>query len=148
MAWVVQHYIPLAGAGTAWDPDPTLTQPGEFAVDGDAAELPLTTSVPGGRLWAKILLVDDAGDPVPSGASTYDVKIAKRTSEKISQTAGSQSTTKFAWAGGATALAVAAGSEVVQDQAEAPAIFVAVVTGGASTPASGRLAVSTWKAPQ
>jgi len=148
VTWTVQHYIPLAGAGTLFDPDPTASQPGEFATDGDSNRLPLTSSRPGGRLWAKILIVDDDGAPLPAGAARFDIKIAKRTLEPIAPTTGPVLAPRYGWTGGTTATNSPSGTEVVQDQAEGPTLFVAVITAGTDVPGAGRLAVSTWNEPR
>lgn len=148
MSWVVQHYIPLAGGGTAFDPDPTVGQPGPVALDGASEAIPVTVSRPGGRVWADTILVDDDGAPIPAGAATWDVKVAKRTLTPFVAVGSSIPASRFAWNGGATAMGISAGAQVVQDQSESPVTFVAVVTGGENTPGAGRLAVRTWKDPR
>lgn len=148
MSWVVQHYIALAGGGTVFDPDPTIAQPGEFAQDGSANNLPLTPSRPGGRIWAKAVIVDDDGIPQPAGAATFDLKIAKRTREEIASSGGGPTTSRYGWVGGGLPAAAPPGTQVVQDQAEGPTLFVAAVTGGTNVPVGGRLAISTWRDPR
>ena len=99
-------------------------------------------------MWGLAVIVDDAGVPQPAGTATFDIKIAKRGSVPVVPAAGTIPAPRFVWAGGATATAQPPGVEVVQDQLEAPVLFVAVVTGGTNVPASGRLAVMTWKDPR
>lgn len=143
--WVPQHYITLAGAGTVFDADPTITQPGEVAQSGGGADLPLTTIRAGGEAWAKIIIVDDAGVPQAEGAATWSVKVALRTSELILPATGAAPRAQYGWVGGSLLSGAPTGSQIVQSQLQAPAEFVAVVVGGANVPMSGRLVVSTWR---
>ena len=148
MAWVVQHYIPLAGVGTAPDPDPTVDQPGKFAKDGAGNDLPIT-AVKHGIVQADAVVVNDAGAAVsPQPAVTFDIKIAKRTTSLVLPAAGTVPAQQIIWNSGPTATAAAPGLEVAQSQMESPSIVTVVVTGANGTPpASGRLAVRIWVAP-
>ena len=140
--FVVQHYISLAGGGTLFDPDPTVTQPGEFALDGAAAPLPVTT-VRRGQAQADVVIVDNAGVPQPAGVATFDVLIAKRTVSSIAAAAG-PGIQQYEWNSGGTSTGTAPGKEVVQTQFQGPQLVTVVVTGGSNVPGAGRLAVRVW----
>jgi len=141
--WVVQHYIPLAGAGTNWDPDPIKVLTGEFAKDGQGNDLPLT-SLKGGRAFADAHVVNAAGDHVNPANFGIDIAFAIRTEVEV-KTSNGDPVTKYQWSRGPIAMGQAPGLLEVEQPIPSPTIGTVVVTGGNAVPASNRLAVRVWR---
>jgi hypothetical protein len=144
VAWVVQRYITLAGAGTLYDPDPAVTQPGAVALDGAGQPLPTVTRT-GSVAWGDVIVVDDAGIPQPPGAETFTLAFVKRTVSDFTAAAGGPPRPRSAWNRGVVSAGQSPGIEQTQTELEPPSAVVFVVLAGDSAPASGRLAVRVWE---
>ena len=144
VTWVVQREIALAGGGTVFDPNPATTQPGEFAVDGAAARIPMVIRT-GGQVWGDIIVVDASGAPQPVGAETFDLAFVKRTASDVLRTGGTSPSQRFVWNRGVVSTAQAPAIEQTQAGMEKPAGVVLVVLAGVNVPGSGRLLVRIWE---
>ena len=143
VTWVVQREIALAGNGTLLDPDPSVDQPGEVALDGAGSPIPLVTRV-SGQVWGDVVVVDAAGVPQPVGNEKFDLAFVKRTTSEVVPTSGTP-TRQFVWNRGAVAADQAPGVQQAQFEMEAPAAVVLVVLDGKFIPGSGRLLVRIWE---
>lgn len=142
VAWIVQHYITLAGAGTLWDPDPHDTPTGEFALDGAGAELPLLTVRDGGLL-VDTIVVDGDGNQLDPGNMNVDLAFSVRTVSSF-ETAGGPTRQAFAWTRGIIAIGESPGIMQREFPLPQPSTGSVIVVDGSQVPSTGRLAVRAW----